>query len=134
MLKFKGRVLVEGIAKGEVLVSKDPISFLGDIDPETGNITRRDSDIQGLTVKDKILIFPHGKGSTVGSYIIYRLKKRGCAPKAILNLRSDLVTIIGCVISEIPLLDMLPKEIFEKIRIGNEAIVDAYKGEVIILK
>ena len=133
-MEFKGRGLVEGYAEGIALVSKEPISFLGDIDPETGAIIRKDHELYGLTVKDKVFVFPYGKGSTVGSYIIYRLRKSNVAPKAILNIRSDPVVIIGCVISDIPLVDMLPEKFFKKIRSGDKVIVDAYKGVVRILK
>jgi len=134
VMEFKGRGLVEGYVEGIALVSKEPISFLGDIDPGTGTIIRKNHELYSLTIKNKVFVFPYGKGSTVGSYIIYRLRKNNVAPKAILNIRSDPVVIVGCVISDIPLVDMLPEKFFKEIGSGDKVIVDAYKGIVRILK
>ncbi len=124
----KGRVLVEGYAEGEALVSKEPISFLGDIDPNTGKIIRNNHPLKGLTVKNKVFIFPYGKGSTVGSYIIYQLVKNNVAPKAILNMKSEPIIIIGCVISNIPLMDLFEEDIFKIVKTGDYIIVNAKEG------
>ncbi len=104
---LRGRVLVKGVAEGEAVVSRKRISFLGDIDPETGEVTDRNSDISGESVSGKILVFPGGRGSTVGSYIIYRMKKNSTAPLAIINDVSEPIIAVGAVIAEIPLMDSL---------------------------
>jgi len=83
-MKLKGRKIVGGKAEGELIVSQKPLSFLGGVDPETGIVTDAESDIRGESIAGKILAFPRGKGSTVGSYVIYALKKNGKAPKAII--------------------------------------------------
>jgi hypothetical protein len=93
--------------KGELIKSESPISFLGDVDPTTGMIQDRKNNLYGQTIKDKVFAFPMGKGSTVGSYIMYRLHKNGHAPKAILNARSETIVAVGAVISEIPLIDRI---------------------------
>ncbi len=129
---IRGRVLVEGYVEGEALVSQEPISFLGDIDPRTGVIVRKDHPLRGLSIKDKVFVFPYGKGSTVGSYIIYQLVRNNVAPKAILNIKSEPIIIIGCVISEIPLMDSFEKNILEIIKSGDQVIVDGRKGYVIV--
>ena len=131
---IRGRVLVEGYAEGEALVSKEPISFLGDIDPKTGVIVKKDHPLRGLSIKDKIFVFPYGKGSTVGSYVIYQLVKNNAAPKAILNVKSEPIIIIGCVISEIPLMDSFEEDILEIIKNGDHVVVNGREGYIIIRK
>ena len=102
---LRGRVVVAGRAEGPALVSDRPISFLGGIDPETGRIIESGHPLQGQSVARRVLVFPTGKGSTVGSYVLYRLAKAGLAPCAIINASSEPIVAVGALISGIPLLD-----------------------------
>lgn len=104
MKAFRGKVAVEGMVDGTALVSRFPLSFLGGVNPATGQIIDHESDVFGEFVTGKILIYPTGKGSTVGSYVIYGMKKVGTAPAAMVLVKPDPVTTIGCVISAIPML------------------------------
>ncbi len=104
-MRIRGRPLVEGEAEGTLLVSREPISFYGGVDPESGVVVEKGHELEGESVAGRILVFPHGKGSTVGSYILLRLAKRGLAPAGIVNLASEPIIIIGCLISGIPLMD-----------------------------
>jgi len=105
VLTLKGRVIKEGCAKGEALVSPEPIGFLGGVDPETGIVIERGHPLEGKSVAGKVLVFPTGKGSTVGSYTLYRLKENGVAPAAIINSYADPVVAVGAIIADIPMLD-----------------------------
>ena len=105
MIALRGRIIWSGWAKGEALVSNQPISFYGGIDPMTGEIVERGHELEGKSIAGKILVFPYGKGSTVGSYIILRLKKRGMAPKAMVNIRCEPIIAVGAIIAEIPTID-----------------------------
>ena len=91
---LKGRSIVPGYAKGPALVSAKPISFLGGVDANSGIIVEKDHDLMGRSVKGRVLCFPHGHGSTVGSYVLYSLAKKGLAPKAILNQTADPVVCL----------------------------------------
>ncbi len=104
-MRICGRPLVEGVARGELLVTGEPISFYGGVDPETGVIVEKGHELEGESVAGRILAFPHGKGSTVGSYVLLRLARNGVAPAGIVNARSEPIIIIGCLISGIPLMD-----------------------------
>jgi hypothetical protein len=128
---LKGRGIVEGNCKAKALVSSKPISFLGGVDPADGKIIEKNHDLCGECIKDKVLCFPHGHGSTVGSYVIYSLAKKGLAPKAILNNTADPVVVVGAIIAEIPMIDQID---IKKIRNGDIVEVDAYKGIVKILE
>ena len=102
-----GRTIYEGKAEGEALVSSTPLSFYGGVDPESGEVVERGHELQGRSVKGKVLVFPNGKGSTVGSYVIYRLAKNGAAPLAIINERCETIVAVGAIISEIPCVDLV---------------------------
>jgi uncharacterized protein len=107
-MKFVGREIYPGQVEGEALVTRMGISFYGGVDPETGVVLEKGHELEGQSIRGKVLVFPTGKGSTVGSYTLYRLKAGGCAPAAILNAVCETITAVGCIISEIPCLDLLP--------------------------
>lgn len=104
---LKGRAIYRGRAEGAALVSSSPLSFYGGVDPKSGVVVERGNELEGESVRDRILVFPHGKGSTVGSYILYRLRKGGMAPRAIVNAKCETIVAVGAIISEIPCVDMV---------------------------
>jgi len=118
---LKGRVICEGKAEGEALVTSQPISFFGGVNPKTGIVVEKGHELEGKCVKDKILVFPTGKGSTVGSYVIYQLKKNGVAPKAIINQECETIVAVGSIISNIPCVDRID---ISKIKTGNRVRVN----------
>ena len=118
---FEGRTIFEGIAQGVVLTTTMGISFFGGVDPDTGTVLEKGHELEGQSIAGRILVFPTGKGSTVGSYTIYRLKQNGMAPAAIVNLECETITAVGCIISEIPCLDQIP---IENLRSGMRASID----------
>lgn len=128
-MKLKGRKITKGKARGVALVSKKPLSFLGGVDPKTGIVKDVESDIRGESIKDKILVFPRGNGSTVGSYVLYQLKKNGVAPKAIIVEEAETIVATGAIIAEIPMVDKVD---ISKIKSGQVVEVDADEGEVVI--
>ncbi|MGQ9679770.1 MAG: aconitase X swivel domain-containing protein [Candidatus Bathyarchaeia archaeon] len=129
-MRFHGRSIVRGCAEGRILLSVEPISFYGGVDPETGVVTEPGHCVEGESIRDRILVFPRGKGSTVGSYIIYRMKKIGVAPSAILNSETDMITATGCVMAGIPLMDRFEESFFKALKSGCFAKLDAGEGWV----
>lgn len=113
------------------MVSLKPISFLGGIDPNSGVIIEQDHDLKGKRVKDKVLCFPCGRGSTVGSYVLYSLVKRGLGPKAIVNQVSDPVVAVGAIIADIPMVDKID---IQQIKTDDRVEVNGDKGLVTILR
>jgi predicted aconitase with swiveling domain len=109
-MKIKGRVIYEGQAAGEALVSRMGISFFGGVDPESGVVVEKGHELEGQSIAGRVLVFPTGKGSTVGSYTLYRLKQNGRAPLAIINRECETITAVGCIIAEIPCLDLVELE------------------------
>ena len=106
-MKLKGRVIYSGKAEGEAIVTSQPISFYGGVEPDSGEIIERGHELRGEHLKGRVLVFPNGKGSTVGSYILYRLSKAGAAPAAIINERCEPIVAVGAIISGIPCVDMI---------------------------
>jgi uncharacterized protein len=106
--QIKGRKIYGGQAAGEALVTRMGISFFGGVDPDTGVILEKGHELEGQTISGRVLVFPSGKGSTVGSYTLYRLKINGKAPAAIINAECETITAVGCIIAEIPCVDHIP--------------------------
>jgi len=96
---MKGRIIYPGRAEGQALVSREPIGFYGGVDPKTGQVIEKGHELFGKNVKDKILVFPCGKGSTVGSYVIYGLCKNGVGPKAIVNKETETIVATGAILA-----------------------------------
>lgn len=106
-VELRGRVIKRGCVEGEALVSRQPIGFLGGVDPETGLVIEPGHELQGQCVTGKILVFPTGKGSTVGSYILYRLARAGLGPAGIVNAVGEPIVAVGAIISGIPMVDQI---------------------------
>ncbi len=115
-MELKGRTISKGVAEGEALTTSQPISFYGGVDPDTGIIIEKGHELEGKKVKGKILVFPNGKGSTVGSYTLYRMKRNDTAPAGILNKECETVVAVGAIISEIPCIDEID---LSKIKTGD---------------
>jgi len=126
------RPIVEGRARGEVLFSSDPIQFLQGVDPEQGTVLDPKSPIYNTPFSGKILVFPNTVGSSVGAYVIYRLKKNAKAPKAIINQNTDITTASGCAIAGIPLFD-LPENDISELRDIKMVSLDTTKSELRII-
>ncbi|MEN6290882.1 MAG: DUF126 domain-containing protein, partial [Methanobacterium sp.] len=99
------RKISKGHARGEVIVTNDSISFLGGVDPKTGVIIDSQHELYGKKISGKILVIPSGKGSTVGSYVIFQMAKNKTAPSAIISLKAEPIIATGAIMAEIPMVD-----------------------------
>ena len=126
-MKLQGRKIFRGQAEGEALVTSMGISFFGGVDPDTGVVVEHGHELEGQSIGHKILVFPSGKGSTVGSYTLYRLKMNGMAPAAIINSECETITAVGCIIAEIPCVDQIP---IDRLVTGSRIKIDGERGLV----
>ena len=117
------KVIVKGKAKGKILKSKIPINFLGAVDKKTGIIRDNKHDLFQKSIKNTILVFPHGVGSSVGAYTIYSLKSNNSAPYAMICKKADLTVASGCALANIPLVIVTQKE-YDSIKNGEEMSLD----------
>jgi len=123
---LKGRGLVEGIVKGQMIISSQALSFLGGVDRLTGKIIDPKSNLYQQKMFNKILYIPRSVGSTVGAYVIYAICKNNLGPKAIICDKADSIIITGCAIAGIPLIDSIK---YEKISSYKAyAVVNGTKG------
>ena len=118
-----GRTISKGKAEGKVLKLKGALSFLGGVDASTGEVKVEN----GGNVADRILVFPRGKGSTVGSFVMYDLKVHGKAPAAVINSSAETIVATGAVISSIPMVDSVDVGLIND---NDDVIVDADAGTV----
>jgi phosphomecalonate degydratase small subunit len=130
MMKLQGRKIYQGTAQGEALVTSMGISFFGGVDPDTGIVVEKGHQLEGQAISGKVLVFPTGKGSTVGSYTLYRLKRNGVAPLAIVNAQCETITAVGCIIAEIPCVDQVP---IEQLQTGAILKIDGALGQIDVL-
>lgn len=136
-MELKAKGISRGRASGEALISKEPIGFLGGVDPKTGDVIEKGHPLEGRNITGKVLIFPNGKGSTVGSYVMLQLAKNGKAPAAIINERAEPIITVGAIISGIPMVEAIVdspgKDIFKVFKDGQRIEVDGERGTIIIL-
>lgn len=130
---LKGRIISKGYAEGEALICHEPIGFNFGIDVKDGTITEHGHELENKSIKDKILIFPNGKGSTGGSYLVYQLAKYKTGPKAMINLETETIIAVGAIMGGMPVIDKLEQNPLEVIKDGDYLKVDAIKGTVEIL-
>lgn len=128
---IKCRTISKGKANGELIVSKGPLSFLGGVDPNTGEVIDPNHELKGKFINDKILFIPGGKGSTVGSYVLFQMKKNNIAPRAIICLSAEPIIATGAIMSEIPMVDSPDSS--DKLSDGINVEVDSDNGKITLL-
>ena len=104
------KILVSGKVEGIVLKSENPINFLGTVDKKTGIISDQNHDLYQKSLKDTVLVFPSGVGSSVGAYTIYSIKSNESAPLAMICKKADLTVATGCALANIPLITISDEE------------------------
>ncbi len=124
---IRARGIARGCGKGELLVSPEPISFLSGVNPENGQIVEQGHPLRGQTITGKVLAFRHGKGSTVGSYILYALKQNGKAPAAIINEEAEPIVAVGAILAGIPMVDR-PEVPIQNMKSGTLVTVNGEEG------
>jgi len=117
------KILVPGKVQGVVLKSEKPINFLGTVDKKTGIISDKNHDLFEKSIKDTILVFPSGVGSSVGAYTIYSIKSNNTAPLAMICQKADLTVATGCALANIPLITITDEE-FSSIKNGMSISLD----------
>jgi len=100
-----GRVIHAGTAAGEALVSTAPLSFFGGFDLEEGIVSEQGHPLEGRSIAGRVLVFPTGTGSTVGSFALLRMVRDGVGPAALVMEQCDTIVAVGAIISELPCVD-----------------------------
>jgi predicted aconitase with swiveling domain len=130
---YQGRSISKGLAEGEALVTKEGISFMGGVNPDTGVITEVGHELYGKKITGKILVFPNLKGSAAGMWIIIRTATKKKGPKAIIITKADTILVGGVIMAGIPSIDSLPVNPLEIFKSGDLLKVDGTEGTVEVI-
>ena len=134
-ITINGRTACKGIGEGEALVCRTPLMFLSYVDKKSGIVYAEEHELTGKNVKDKVIVFPCGRGSTTEESSLFELKKAGVAPGAIIA-GSAVYTpgVIGAILAGIPMVYGFDKNCLGLIESGDHVKVDADTGVVEVTK
>ncbi len=121
MKTYKLKPIVEGATEAPLLVAREPISLYGDVDPHSGLL------YDGRKVTGKIIVLPSSRGSTVGAYILYALRRRNLHPLGVVACYPDPVLVAALVIADIPSAYGLPYNELSKLKDGQKAVLKVSK-------
>lgn len=129
---LNGRSIVRGVAEGEALVTKDPITF-AELDPKTG-VLATSGELRDKSLTGKILVFPTGGFCTGGTYVLYESSRCGTAPLGLIIVKVDPISALGAILAKIPAIDRTDRNPFEVIETGDHVRMDADKGIIEVTK
>jgi len=127
--KMRGRVIVKGRAEGEALVSKEPLSFWGGYDHQTGEIIDRRHPLSGSIAAKRVLALPSSRGSSTTTAVLLEAVRVRTAPSALLTMGVDSFFALASVVADelygrpIPLISLTPDD-FAKIKTGDWIVID----------
>lgn len=130
---YKGRSIAKGVAEGEALVTRQPLSIFGGVSPETGVVMEREHELYGVKLSGKVLVMPPLKGSTAGTWILCRASENGVAPSAIIVTKTDIILTAGVIIGKIPTVDNFGFDPTAKFESGQQLRVNGDDGTVELL-
>jgi len=134
--RFEGHGCAAGEFEGEVVVSSQPFGFWQGMDPQTGIVIDKRHDACGLSIKGKAFVFPFGRGSTGTPGIFLEAVRNGCAPGAIINVKSEPMIIMCALLAEaflkvsIPIVDGLDVNPMEALRTGDRVRINGTTGVI----
>ncbi|HWT79552.1 MAG TPA: DUF126 domain-containing protein [Candidatus Methylomirabilis sp.] len=136
---LRGKGCAPGEFEGEAVVSNQPFGFWQGIDPQTGSVIDKRHDLFGASLRDKVFVFPFGRGSTGTPGIFLEAVRNGCAPAAIVNVKSEPMIVMCALLAEaffkvkIPIVDGLPGNPRDVLRTGDRLRVNGTTGEIEVL-
>ena len=133
-ITIKGRKVVGGKTEGEALIADERVSFWGGTDPTRGIVHEVGNKFEGESFAGKVFIFRFTKGSSGTSGYINIAKRLGVAPAAVINMELDSLCVLGCAISDIPMMTDLDQNPFEVIENGDWIKLDADEGVIEVTK
>lgn len=131
-----GTSVVAGVAAGELLVTTEPLSFWGGLDPASGEIIDRRHPLSGQCVTGRILAVPHGRGSCSASGVLLEAICNGTGPAAILTSKLDPIIGLGAILADelygrvVPVAVLDPAE-FARLRTGSQARLEV-TGRIVL--
>jgi predicted aconitase with swiveling domain len=133
--RLRGRGIIAGRGEGRALLSREALSFWGDVDPATGRVTNPRHPLAGERLKGRVLVYPGGRGSCTTSNILLELIRTDQAPAAIVSQSIEPVLAVGPLVGDqlygrtVPMVT-LAADVFARIRSDDWLAVDGASGEV----
>ena len=130
MKSLVGHVVVAGSGRGSALVTDEPLSLWGGLDPNTGQVIDRHHPLCGECLTGRVLVLPHGRGSCSASGVLLEAIRNGTAPAAILTTRVDPIIGLGAILGDelydrpVPVL-VIDRDALPAIRSGHTIEVHA---------
>lgn len=97
---WRGQPAVAGLAEGIALVTSEPLSFWGGVDPNTGEVIDRRHPLSGQILAGRVLVLPHGRGSCSASGVLLEAIRNGVGPAGLITSRMDPILGLGAILAE----------------------------------
>ena len=130
---IKGRGALGGIAQGPALISSQTITGWGGVDIYTGKVVEPNHPLEGLSIKDSVLILDGSKGSNGWSVFFHAAKEAGFGPAALVFPKLDSRTAVTAAVLNVPVVTDIEDDLFAIIKIGDVLKVDGDRGIVEII-
>ena len=136
---LRGRGCAAGVFEGEAVVSSQPFGFWQGLDPQTGVVIDKRHDQYGAAIKGKAFVFPYGRGSTGTPGIFLEAVRNGCAPAAIVNVKSEPMIVACALLAEaffqvsIPIVDGLATDYRDLLRTGDRVRISGASGIIEVM-
>lgn len=136
---LQGKGCAPGDFEGLAVVSNQPFGFWQGIDPQTGIVIDKRHDLCGTSLKDKAFFFPYGRGSTGTPGIFLEAVRNGCAPAAIVNVKSEPMIVMCALLAEaffkvrIPIVDRLEGNPPDFLQTGARVRINGTTGEIVVV-
>ncbi|HLQ03629.1 MAG TPA: DUF126 domain-containing protein, partial [Nitrososphaerales archaeon] len=94
--------------------------------------------LMGENVREKVLIFPFGKGSTTGAAWFLETLRLGNGPAAVLTQTAETMVVTGAVLGEmlygrrIPVMTDFPSTMADVVRTGDLVTVETKDRQVTV--
>ncbi len=134
MRELKCHIGIGPVVEGEALVADDNFSARYDLDRIGGTFSRPQHKLFGQSYKDKILVLNTAKGGVASAWMLYEMKSRGIAPKAILFNAANTILMQGAALADLSMCDRFEAgDATKLIKSGQKVRVEPAEGRVIIL-
>lgn len=129
-----GRGIVRGTARGPAILSRTPISFLGDVDIRTGQVNGELNDLCGRNIAGRVLVVPATRGSAGAWRFLYQLKQHDTHPVAIVTADlPDPSVVQGAILADVPIVSGAADGVRDAADDGDVLSVDGTTGRIVII-
>lgn len=131
---IKCRCVYTGHGAGEALVTREGVGGWGSVEECSGTITERGHELEGQSIKGRVLVFPFAKGSCGWAKAFQNISHYGAGAAAMVIGTVDNRSALGAVTSHTPAVSDFDKDPFAVIETGDWVDVNADEGIITVTK